>query len=184
MTEPFIGEIRILPYVSGRTPAGWTLCDGKLLSINGNEMLYSIIGTTYGGDGMTNFAVPDLRGRVPVGQGQGTGLTNRVIGQTLGTETVTLTVDQMPAHTHALTATTNAATATAPQAGGLASAVDASSAPPVSLPMYKAPTSGEVQAMSAQSTDAEGGGQAHCNMAPYMVMQYWIALVGLYPVQN
>lgn len=112
MSEPFIGEIRMFGF--GRTPIGWQACDGSLLKISDYETLYVLVGTTYGGDGQTTFGVPDLRGRVPVHQGQGPNLTNRPLGQGGGTETVTLTEAQLPSHSHGLLATTAAATSNVP----------------------------------------------------------------------
>ena len=112
MSTPYIGEIRMLGF--GRTPIGWQACDGSLLPISQYETLFVLIGTTYGGDGQSTFAVPDLRGRLPVHQGQGPGLSNYVVGQMAGTESVTLLAPQMPTHTHPMVATTGAATALTP----------------------------------------------------------------------
>lgn len=112
MATPFIGEIRMFAF--GRTPVGWQACDGSLLPISQYDALFALIGTLYGGDGQTTFGVPDLRGRVPIHQGQGPGLSNYVIGQVAGTETVTVLPTQMPAHTHTLVATTAAATSVTP----------------------------------------------------------------------
>ncbi|TWQ48673.1 phage tail protein, partial [Xanthomonas vasicola] len=112
MGTPFIGEIRMFGF--GRTPQGWQACDGSLLQISEYEPLYVLLGTAYGGNGSSTFAVPDLRGRLPIHQGQGPALSNYVLAQSAGTETVTLTSLQMPAHTHTAQATTAAATAPAP----------------------------------------------------------------------
>src|SRR3712207_3315813 len=102
MSEPFIGEIRMVGF--NFAPRGWATCDGQLLSIAQNTALFSLLGTTYGGNGQTTFALPDLRGRAALHQGQGPGLTNRVIGEASGTETVTLTTNQMPSHSHGVNA--------------------------------------------------------------------------------
>jgi microcystin-dependent protein len=107
MSEPFVGEIRMFGF--GFAPQGWALCDGQLLPINQNTALFSLLGTTYGGDGRTTFALPDLRSRVPVGQGQGPGLSSYAEGQASGAETVTLAASQMPGHTHQVKASSSAA---------------------------------------------------------------------------
>ena len=110
MAEPYLGEIRMFAFGTRGAPIGWQACDGSLLPISQNDALFALIGTTYGGDGQTTFAVPDLRGRVPVHQGTGPGLSTYVIGQRAGTETVTVLSTQMPAHTHTLVATSAAST--------------------------------------------------------------------------
>src|SRR5688572_3033174 len=112
MSTPYIGEIRLFGF--SRTPSGWQSCDGSLLPISQYDTLFALIGTTYGGDGQSTFAVPDMRGQVPLNQGQGTGLTHRIIGERAGVESVTLLTPQMPGHVHGLSATTLAANATAP----------------------------------------------------------------------
>lgn len=174
MSTPFIGEIRMFGF--GRTPTGWQGCDGSVLSIAENDALFALIGTTYGGDGQTTFAVPDLRGRLPVHQGQGPGLSPYVIGQVAGTETVTLLPQQMPAHTHALLATTAAATSTSP-AGMLPATVSGDT-------FYVNTTSGNTGvAMSAQSISPAGGNQPHENTMPTLTVQYCIALYGIFPQQ-
>ena len=112
MSTPYIGEIRMFGF--GRTPIGWQACDGSLLPISQYDALFALIGTTYGGDGQNTFAVPDLQGRLPIHQGQGQGLSNYVIGQRAGTESVTVLPTQMPAHSHVMVATTGASTAITP----------------------------------------------------------------------
>src|SRR6266576_782954 len=114
MAEPFLGEVKIISW--NFPPKGWTFCNGQLLPINQNTALFSILGTTYGGDGRVTFGLPDLRGRAPIGAGQGPGLTNITLGETAGTENVTLQSSQMPAHTHLVAASQNA-TATSPANG-------------------------------------------------------------------
>ncbi|MEB1609750.1 tail fiber protein [Xanthomonas campestris pv. campestris] len=174
MATPFIGEIRMFGF--GRTPQGWQACDGSLLSISEYETLYVLIGTLYGGDGQNTFAVPDLRGRVPLHQGQGPGLSNYVIAQRAGTEAVTLSEMQMPAHTHTLVATTAAATATAPS-GLLPAAVSGDV-------FYVTDTTGATAVpMATQSTTISGGGQAHENTMPTLTVQYCIATTGIFPQQ-
>ncbi|MGK9143798.1 tail fiber protein [Xanthomonas euvesicatoria] len=174
MGTPFIGEIRLFGF--GRTPQGWQACDGSLLQISEYEPLYVLLGTAYGGNGTSTFAVPDLRGRVPVHQGQGPGLSNYVLAQRAGTETVTLTDLQMPAHTHVTQATTAGATATAPS-GLLPAAVSGDT-------FYLTTTGGATaQAMSGQSTSFAGGNQPHDNVMPTLTVQYCIATTGIFPQQ-
>jgi microcystin-dependent protein len=174
MGTPFIGEIRMFGF--GRTPQGWQACDGSLLSISEYEPLYVLLGTTYGGDGQNTFGVPDLRGRLPIHQGQAPGLSNYVLAQRAGTETVTLTELQMPAHTHTAQATTAAATATAP-AGLLPGTVNGSL-------FYASDTTGSTTlAMSGQSTSFAGGNQPHDNTMPTLTVQYCIATTGIFPQQ-
>lgn len=174
MGQPFVGEIRM--FGGNFAPLGWNFCDGSLLSISENETLFNLIGTTYGGDGVNNFAVPDLRGRAPIHLGQGPGISQSyVIGQTLGVETVTVSVNQMPAHTHSLVATTDAASQISGQNGILAE--------PPSLAPY---ISGNVPdaSLNASSISSSGGSQPHDNMQPYLVINFIISLFGIYPSPN
>lgn len=174
MGTPFIGEIRMFGF--GRTPQGWQACDGSLLQIAQYEPLYVLLGTTYGGDGVSTFGVPDLRGRLPIHQGQGPGLSNYVLGERDGTEMETLIDLQMPAHTHIAQATTATATAPAP-AGLLPGAVNGSV-------FYASDVTGATMvAMSAQSTSFAGGSQPHANVMPTLTVQYCIATTGVYPQQ-
>ncbi|MGE5477127.1 MAG: phage tail protein [Bacteroidales bacterium] len=179
--EPYVGEIRL--FAGTYAPVDWHLCDGTLLQINTNQMLYSLIGTTYGGDGVNTFALPDLRGRVPVGQGQGTGLSNRVIGQAGGASLVQLTSAQMPAHTHAVKVSNKVATtqAMAANSGFAANVVPSAGkigryAPPSSNPTPANLDAGTISA-------APGGNQAHSNVMPYMALNYIISLLGVYPMR-
>jgi microcystin-dependent protein len=176
MSTPFVGEIRMFGF--GRTPTGWRACDGSLLPISDYEVLYMLLGTTYGGDGQSTFQVPDLRGRLPLHQGTGPGLGNYVIGQAAGTETVALLPTQMPAHTHAVIATTAAATALTPGPGLLPGTVGGDT-------FYATDISGATAAaMSAQSTTPAGGSQPHENTMPTLTVQYCIAWAGIYPSQG
>jgi len=176
MSEWYVGEIRILPYVRG-APSGWQICDGSLLSISNFEVLYQLLGTTYGGDGQTTFGVPDLRGRVPVHQGNGRGLTPRSPGQLSGDDAVTLTSQQMASHAHFLLASTDAGTSAAPAKFVLAAL------PSGGTEQFYAPTlEGATIAPFPTSTVAPAGGnQPHDNTAPTMTLQYCIATVGVYP---
>ncbi|CAD0359951.1 phage tail protein [Xanthomonas hortorum] len=175
MSIPFIGEIRMFGFT--RTPVGWQACDGSLLSIPDYDVLYMLLGTTYGGDGQSTFGVPDLRGRLPIHQGQGIGLSNYSLGQISGTETVTLIQQQLPLHTHTLLATTAAATSTAP-AGLLPAAVSGDV-------FYVSDGTGSTAiAMAPQSTSSTGGGQPHENTMPTLTVQFCIATAGVFPQQS
>lgn len=168
---PYIGEIRILPY--NFTPVDWVACDGQLLPISNYNALYSIIGTTYGGNGYSDFALPDLRGRVPMSIGQGPGLTNRSIGQMVGTETVTLTETQLPQHNHRMTASTDTPTTSSPVNALAANGTRA---------IYHAPDDpSKLKNMDSSTIRSEGGNQPHTNMAPFLAMQFCICVNGLYP---
>jgi microcystin-dependent protein len=175
MSTPYIGEIRMFGFGTRGAPNGWQACDGSLLPISEYNALFSLIGTTYGGDGMTTFAVPDLRGRVPIHQGTGPGLSTYVIGQRAGTETVTVLPNQMPAHTHTLVATSRAATALTPGNTLLPAAVSGDD-------VYVSDVTGTTPAsMSAQSTSLAGGSQPHENCMPTLTVQYCIATQGIFP---
>ncbi len=162
MSSPFTGEIRM--FAGNFAPLGWAFCDGSLLSIADNDVLFTLIGTTYGGDGITTFALPDLRGRAMVGAGQGPGLANYVEGQVGGAETVTLSVGQIPAHGIAIAA---AATGTRPSAA-LGLAPGGSYAPIASANAALAPV---------------GSSQPHENLAPFLTVSFIIALFGVFPPQ-
>lgn len=171
MSEPFIGEIRM--FAGNFAPRGWAFCDGQSLSIAQYSALFSLLGTIYGGDGRTDFRLPDLRGRAPIHQGQGPGLTNRLIGSRGGTETVTLTTAQIPAHTHELQASASRATSKDPTGKMPASTRKAS---------YNLGI-GDLSE-SAMETDNTGGNQPHNNMQPFLPVQYIIALIGIYPSRS
>ena len=174
MGQPYIGEIRL--FGGNFAPAGWNFCDGSLLAISENDALFNLIGTTYGGDGQQTFGLPDLRGRVTVHQGTLAGGSNYTIGQTGGVETVTVTTNQLPSHTHPMSATGSGqqaspqgayfATVSSTQAG--ANAYDVS---PVSTPLLPA------------SILAVGGSQPHSNVQPTLFVSYIISLFGIFPSQ-
>ena len=154
-------------------PAGWAFCNGALLPISEYETLFALIGTTYGGDGQNTFALPDLQGRVPVHQGNGPGLSQRVIGEKSGSETVTLSLNQMPQHTHSLRASSTLATGGAPGAAVLAkTSVSGYGAAPVNV------------AMATAAVTSSGGSQPHQNMAPYLAVNYIVSLFGVFPSQS
>ena len=172
MSQPFVGEIRM--FGGNFPPVGWAFCDGQLLSIAQNDVLFALIGTTYGGDGQSTFALPDLRGRIPVHTGQGAawGFT---IGQSGGIEAVTLTVPQTPLHTHPLNASTAAASPTAVPAGSKVAATSATM-------IYSSSPSGA--SMSPSAVSIAGGNQPHENMAPFLSVSFIISLFGIFPSQG
>lgn len=180
MSEPFLAEIRCVSF--NFPPKGWALCNGQLLPINQNQALFSLLGTTYGGDGRVNFALPNLRGRTPIHTGSGHSL-----GEAAGATAVTLTTGQIPAHTHFL----RGRAAQASLVGGdipsgtksLGQAVAATGATPTPVSLYSNAASGPV-AMAAGSLSDTGGNQPHTNMMPYLVLNYVIALQGIFPSQN
>lgn len=174
--ESYVGDIRL--FGGNFAPRGWALCNGALLSISEYQLLYTLIGTRYGGDGQTTFALPDLRGRVPVGQGQGPGLSSRLMGQVYGSESVTLLTPQMPQHTHALNATTAAATSAQPT-GMLFSQTGKDN---LYAPMPA--TDPQPQTMAPNALTAAGGSQAHDNTMPSMAINFIIALEGYFPARN
>jgi microcystin-dependent protein len=168
MAQPYIGEIRMF----GGTFAiqGWAFCNGALQSISQNEALYQLLGTTYGGDGVNTFALPDLQGRVPVHQGQGAGLQNYVLGQKSGVETVTLVTAQLPAHSHIAMAGSGAAQSSPAN----------TSWGSVSNNTY-GPGTSAANTMNAGSMGLSGSGQPHDNMLPFLVLTFIIALYGVFP---
>ena len=172
MSEPFLGEIRMFGF--NFAPTGWALCNGQLLPINQNTALFSLLGTFYGGNGTTTFALPDLQSRVPVHQGTGTGLRTYVVGQSGGAETVKLNGDQMPAHSHRVRATRSAADSDNP--------FDRVLAQPSQHAYLGAPDATTVM-NSAMIADA-GGGQPHDNIQPYLTVNFCIALTGIYPSRS
>ena len=171
MGTPFLGEIRM--FGGNFAPVGFAFCDGQTLAIAQNDALFALIGTTYGGDGQTTFNLPDLRGRIPVHAGQGPGLSNYVLGQSGGSETVTLTAPQLPAHAHAPLAQSAAGNQPAPAGGVWAASAQnqfSSNAPNVG--------------MSNSAIGSAGGSQPHDNMMPYQVVSFIIALEGIFPSRN
>jgi microcystin-dependent protein len=182
--ESYLGEIRM--FAGAFAPDGWLLCNGALLDISQYQALFSLISTTYGGNGATNFNLPDLRGRIPIGQGQGPGLANYTIGQTGGTETVTLTVDQIPAHTHIAYAYSDAsalpnATSDTPATNNLLARTDDNTG----FYINKVPPSGAIVALKSESVTQAGGSisgtNAHPNMMPSFCVNFIISVSGIYP---
>ena len=172
MSEPFIGEIRM--FAGNFAPRGWALCDGQLLAVSQNDALFSLLGTIYGGDGRTTFGIPEMRGRIPVHEGTGPGLSNRNLGARSGAEDVTLTLNNIPSHTHPLVASTQAADETELQGHVLAS-----TNAPVDQYGLTQPKS-----MSVSAITGTGGGQSHPNMMPFLAVNFIIALAGVYPSRS
>lgn len=175
MSDPYVGEIRM--FAGNFAPASWAFCNGQLMSISENEALFHLIGTTYGGDGQSTFALPDLRGRLPVGQGAAPGLTPRGMGQKFGTETVTLTQQQIPTHKHNFVATTETADSASPNNALLGDTAG-------DVFYVNSATSPEPKAMSASTVGDAGGNQPHSNIMPSIAMNYIICLFGIFPSRN
>ena len=167
MATPFIGEIRM--FAGNFAPAGWALCDGQLLAIAENDALFALIGTTYGGDGQTTFALPDLRGRIPIHFGSG-----HIQGESAGADTVALTSGQMPLHSHSLQATSVEADRRGPK-GALFAVTEE--------PLYAAPPSSPPN-LDSSAVGVAGGNQAHANVQPYLCVNFIISLFGIFPSQN
>jgi microcystin-dependent protein len=169
MADPFVAEIRIFPF--NFAPRGWAWCDGQLLPLSQNTALFSLLGTTYGGNGKSNFALPDLQGRAPMHPGQGPGLSLHDLGETGGSETVTLLESEIPAHSHAVQVS---------QADGLESGPAGQQfATGIGIGMYAVP--GAIVQMSPNSLAPAGGDQPHNNLQPYLTFYFNIALQGVFP---
>jgi microcystin-dependent protein len=173
MSDPFIGEIKLVPY--NFAPRGWAFCQGQLLPIAQNTALFSLLGTMYGGNGQTNFGLPDLRGRVVVNPGQGPGLSNYDQGEQAGVESVTLTPQTMPAHSHAVQVSNVAATLAVASGNHLAVSTGTVGN------IYGTAVGG---AMPSNAVSSAGGTQPHLNSQPYVTLNYVIALQGIFPSRN
>ena len=173
MAQSFIGEIRCFGF--NFSPVGWAFCNGQLISISQNAALFNLIGTTYGGDGLTTFALPDLRSRVPVHQGSFAGVTY-VMGQVGGVENVTLTTQEIPAHNHLIVATSNAATLKRPVQNTFYAASSSGNN------FYEAGTT--LTALANNTVSSAGGGQPHNNIQPYLTLNWCIAMFGIFPSRN
>ncbi len=177
MSQPFVGEIRMFGFP--RVPIGWQACDGSLLSISNNEALYTLLGTTYGGDGVSTFGVPDLRGQTPLHQGTGAGLTPRVLGQRGGTESVSLSSGQLASHTHTFFASASPGTTGTPGPTVTLGPDTTGNGP------YFTPTAGATATPMAASTgQGVGGSVPHDNCAPSLAVNICIALFGIFPSQG
>lgn len=172
MSEPYVGEIRM--FAGNFAPRGWAFCDGQLLAVSQNDALFSLLGTIYGGDGRTTFGLPDMRGRIPIHAGTGPGLSPRRLGARGGEESVTLTVNQLPSHTHGpLQASSQTATNALPQGQVTAqsdTALYVDDTPPA--------------AFNTAAVSNVGGSRSHTNLMPYLCINYIIALVGIYPSRH
>lgn len=170
MADPFVAEIRIFPF--NFAPRGWAFCDGQLMPISQNTALFSLVGTTYGGDGKSTFALPNLQGRSPLQHGQGPGLSPRWLGESGGAAEVTLGPEQIPSHAHGLQAGTSA-TSGSPAGGSLANVEGGA-------PVYRIPGAA-TKLMAADTVAASGGGLPHNNRPPYLALNFCIAMQGVYP---
>jgi len=171
MSEPYIGEIRMVGF--SFPPVGWAMCDGQLIAISQNDALFTLIGTTYGGDGQETFALPNLQSRMPMHAGQGPGLTNRVLAEAAGVESVTLSTQQIPVHTHQLMGSAASATEEVPGnnlTGTTATNIYAN------LPPFNA--------MNPAAVSPAGGSQPHENMHPFLCISFIISLFGIFPQQT
>lgn len=166
MAQPYVGEIRM--FGGNFAPAGWMFCEGQLLPISENETLFQLIGTTYGGDGQSTFALPDLRGRIPIHQGNGF-----ILAETGGAEEITLTVNQIPAHSHPFIGSTSPGGSTIPTGGYLATSITSD--------FYVADTSTGLVHLSPSTIGAVGGSQPHTNFQPYLCVDFIISLFGIFP---
>ncbi len=175
--QPILGEIRM--FGGNFAPVGWMLCDGQLLAVSSYDALFSLLGTTYGGDGETTFGLPALRGRIPIhsGNSTGPGLSTRPLGQKSGTETVTLTTSQMPSHHHTMQATSNPPDSNNPSGKALATGSRS-----VNMDHIYAENSNPVPMGSSVTNN--GGSQQHNNLMPYLVVNYIIAVDGVYPSED
>ena len=171
MADPFVAEIRIFPF--NFAPKGWAWCDGQLLPLSQNTALFSLLGTTYGGNGKSNFALPDLQGRAPMHPGQGPGLSLHDLGETGGSETVTLLESEIPAHSHAMRASADPANAQIPNTAVTLARSSGGSA-------YSTTTTGLVS-MAPETLAPAGGDQPHNNFQPYLTFYFCIALQGVFP---
>lgn len=169
MSEPYVGEIRM--FAGNFAPRGWAFCDGQLLAVSQNDALFSLLGTIYGGDGRTTFGLPDLRGRLPIHAGTGPGLSPRREGAKGGEEEVTVTVNQMPSHTHEFQATQSAANDTRP--------VGRTAAQVAAADVWS--TRSQDVNMASESISQIGGSQSHTNLMPFLCVNFIIALFGIYP---
>jgi len=173
MSEPFVGEIRM--FAGNFAPRGWAFCDGQLLAVSQNDALFSLLGTIYGGDGRTTFGLPDMRGRIPLHAGTGPGLSQRRLGAKGGAEKVTLTVNQLPSHTHNFQASQDIANQTDPSGQFIAQST--------LIDLYVQDTNPS-ESMATNSVDGIGGSRSHTNLQPFLCINYIIALFGIYPSRN
>lgn len=181
MSDPYLGEIRM--FGGAYAPVDWLFCDGSLLSVNQYQALFSLLGVTYGGDGVTTFAIPDLRGKTPIGMGSGTGLTTRILGQKGGETAVTLTIGQTPAHTHPVMASTDNAGSYTP--GGTTVLAGTAATPTVYTNIAGADPSRKTFVFNVNAVAVNAGGQSHDNVMASIGINFIICVVnGLYPTPS
>lgn len=173
MSEPFVGEIRM--FAGNFAPLGWALCDGQLLAVSQNDALFSLLGTIYGGDGRTTFGLPDMRGRIPLHQGTGPGLSPRRLGAKAGTEHETITVNQLPSHLHQPTGSGDANPGADPVGNVKGHTVTNGYRTPVSTPFAQ---------FNSKSISSVGGSRSHTNLMPFLCVNFIIALFGIYPSRH
>ncbi len=173
MSEPFVGQITM--FAGNFAPRGWAFCDGQVLSIPQNDALFSLFGTIYGGDGKTTFRLPDLRGRAPIHPGSGPGLSARGLGEKSGQENVTLTVNQLPSHTHTFSASSSSGTKPDPAGNVLGSSPN--------VRIFR-DSPGVDRALASNAMLASGGSRDHTNLMPCLCVHFIVALVGIYPSRN
>lgn len=175
MADPFIGEIRM--FAGNYQPQGWAFCDGRLMSINENQALYSLLGTNYGGDGVSTFGLPDMRGRVPLHYGHGNGLSIRTLGQKFGTEYETLTIEQMPSHEHQLMAN-NAPTSNTNSPANMVLAKSPAEFQNFTTDITTSST------LSSSALSSSGNNQPHVNVMPAQALSFIISLSGIFPMHS
>ncbi|GAB3430037.1 tail fiber protein [Massilia solisilvae] len=176
--DPYIGEIRL--FAGNYAPTDWAFCNGQLLPISSNTILFSILGNRFGGDGVSTFGLPNLSGKAPLGMGQGPGLSNHNLATSDGSSTVTLVQSEMPVHTHAPRAYADNGNSNSPAGGEWAQYVDTSTRPPTSAMLYSDGTSGAVQ-MNPLALGVAGSSMPHNNMQPFLAMNFIICLNGIFP---
>jgi microcystin-dependent protein len=175
MADPFVAEIRIFPF--NFAPKGWAFCNGQLMPLSQNTALFSLLGTTYGGDGKSNFALPDLQGRAPMHPGQGPGLSLHDLGEIGGSDAVTLLESEIPSHTHTVTAAINPALLAVPSPNvGLARSRTVNA--------YQTTTNSNLTAMASEALAPAGGDAPHNNLMPYLTINFCIALQGVFPPRS
>lgn len=179
MAEPFLGQIMAVGF--NYAPVNWAPCDGRTVSIQAYTALFSLFGTTYGGDGRSNFGVPDLRGRAAIGMGQGSGTSNYYLGQTAGSENVTLSIQQMPAHNHGFTVDGSTASTSSPSGGNIAQPTTTPGKGAQAIPSFTTGAPSSPATLNNTSVQNNGGGQGFSVIQPVLAINYIVCLNGIYP---
>lgn len=180
--DPFLGQILLVPY--NFAPQGWAFCNGQLLNISQNAALYALLGNSFGGDGRSTFGLPDLRSRVPVGVGQGSGLSSYALGQMAGAENVSLTTAQLAAHNHGMTVDASPASTTTPDGGNIAQVNTGTGRTPALVNSYTSGTPAASTQLNGSTIQNAGNGQGHPNIQPVLALNYIIALQGIFPPRS